>query len=43
LRYDVANRDGGRSSGVALQGEASNHLKLLRSKAPVVSVEEKSH
>ena len=35
--------DGGRSSGAALQGEASNHLKLLGSKAPVVSVEEKSH
>ncbi len=36
-------RDGGRTSEVALQGEASNHLKLLGLKAPVASVEEKSH
>ena len=28
-------------SGAALQGEASNHLKLLWSRAMVVSVEEK--
>jgi hypothetical protein len=33
--------DGGRPSGAALQEEASNHLKLLWSKAMVVSVEEK--
>jgi hypothetical protein len=35
--------DGGRPSEAALQEEASNHLKLLWSKAMVVSVEEKSH
>ncbi len=35
-------RDGGRSSGVALQGEAPNHRKLLRSRAAVVSVAEKA-
>ena len=33
--------DEGRSLGVALQEEASNHLKLLWSKAMVVSVKEK--
>ena len=33
--------DGGGPSGAALQEEASNHLKLLWSKAMVVSVEEK--
>jgi hypothetical protein len=33
--------DGGGPSGVARQGEASNHLKLLWSRAMVVSVEEK--
>ena len=33
--------DGGRPSGAALQEEASNHLKLLWSRAMVVSVEEK--
>jgi len=31
-------RDGGRPSGAALQGEASNHHELLRSRAGVVSV-----
>ena len=31
-------RDGGRSSGVALQGEAPNHRKLRRLSAGVVSV-----
>ena len=35
-------RDEGRSLGVGLQEQASNHLKLLWSKAMVVSVEEKS-
>jgi len=34
--------DGGRSSGVALQGEAPNHRKLRRSRAGVVSVAEKA-
>jgi hypothetical protein len=34
-------RDGGRSSGAALQEEASNHSKLRWSKAKVVSVREK--
>ena len=34
-------RDGGRSSGVALQGEVSNHRMLRRSRAGVVSVAEK--
>ncbi len=32
-------KDEGRPFGAALQGEAPNHLKLLGSKAPVVSVE----
>jgi hypothetical protein len=36
-------KDEGRPFGAALQGEAPNHLKLLGSKAPVVSVEEKAH
>lgn len=35
-------KDGGRSSGVALQGEAPNHRKLRRSRAGVVSVAEKA-
>ena len=35
--------DGGRPSEAALQGEASNRLKLLWAKAMVVSVEEKAH
>ena len=35
-------RDEGRPLGAGLQEEASNHLKLLRSKALVVSVEEKA-
>ena len=35
--------DGGRSSGIALQGEVSNHRKLLRLRAVVVSVAEKAH
>ncbi len=35
-------RDGGRSSGAGRQGRASNHRKLRRSKAGVVSVAEKA-
>jgi len=35
--------DGGRSSGIALQGEVSNHRELLRLRAVVVSVAEKAH
>ena len=35
-------RDGGRSSEGGLQGQPSNHLKLLRAKAVVVSVKEKA-
>src|SRR5215204_943093 len=35
--------DGGRSSDAALQGEASNHLTLRRSRAGVVNSEEKAH
>jgi hypothetical protein len=34
--------DGGRSSGIALQGEVSNHRELLRLRAVVVSVAEKA-
>ena len=34
--------DEGRPLGAAMQVEASNHLKLLRSKAVVVSVKEKA-
>jgi hypothetical protein len=34
-------RDEGRPFGAAIQVEASNHLKLLWSKAMVVSVKEK--
>ena len=33
--------DEGRSLGIALQDEVSNQLKLLASRAPVVSVESK--
>src|SRR5215472_839926 len=35
--------DGGGPSGIALQGEVSNHRKLLRLRAVVVSVAEKAH
>jgi len=35
-------RDGGRSSGAGRQGQASNHRKLRRSRAVVVSVAEKA-
>ena len=34
-------RDEGRSLGIGLQDQVSNHLKLLGPKAPVVSVQEK--
>ena len=36
-------KDEGRPFEAVLQGKASNHLKLLWSKAMVVSVEEKAH
>ena len=36
-------KDEGRPFEAILQGKASNHLKLLWSKAMVVSVEEKAH
>ena len=36
-------RDGGRSSGVDMQVKVPNRLKLLWSKATVVSVEEKAY
>ncbi|GFP25663.1 hypothetical protein HKBW3S25_01144, partial [Candidatus Hakubella thermalkaliphila] len=36
-------RDGGRSSEIGMQVQISNHLKLLWSKAMVVSVEEKAY
>ena len=35
--------DGGRSSGIALQGEVPNHPTLRRSRAGVVSSREKAH
>jgi len=35
-------KDEGRPFGAAVQAEASNHLKLLRSKVVVVSVREKA-
>jgi len=44
IKKSVRNctRDEGRLLGAGLQEQASNHLKLLWSKAMVVSVEEKS-
>ena len=36
-------RDGGWPPGIALQGEVSNHRKLRRSRAGVVSVADKAH
>ncbi len=36
-------RDGGRSSGIGIQVQIPNRLKLLWSKATVVSVEEKAY
>ena len=44
LRDEAANGDGGRPSGIGMQVQISNHLKLLWSKKTmVVSVEEKAH
>ena len=43
MRHENCTKDEGRPFEAALQGEASNHLKRLRSKALVVSVEEKAH
>ena len=37
-----SERDGGRPSGAALQGEASNNPELRRLRAGVVSVREKA-
>jgi hypothetical protein len=42
LKCRNSRGDGGRSSGAALQGEASNNPELLRSRAVVVSVREKA-
>jgi hypothetical protein len=42
LRMRCCVGDGGRPSGIALQGEVSNHRELLRSSAVVVSVAEKA-
>ena len=36
-------RDGGRSSGIGLQGQVPNRLERHWSKARVVSVKEKAH
>jgi len=38
LRYEAASEDGGRPSGVGIQVLIPNRLKLLWSKAMVVSV-----
>jgi hypothetical protein len=42
VRCRNSNKDGGRPSKAALQGEALNRPKLLRSRAVVVSVREKA-
>jgi RNA-directed DNA polymerase len=42
LRMRCRAGDGGRPSGIALQGEVSNHRELLRLRAVVVSVTEKA-
>ena len=42
LKFRNSKEDGGRSSGAALQGEASNSPELLRSRVAVVSVREKA-
>jgi hypothetical protein len=42
LKCRNSKGDGGRSSGAALQGEASNNPELLRSRVGVVSVREKA-
>ena len=41
-QHATVQKDEGRPLGAGLQEQASNHLKLLWSKATVVSVEEKS-
>ena len=38
IRMRCCADDGGRPSGIALQGEISNHRKLLRLRVVVVSV-----
>lgn len=43
MRHENCTKDEGRPFEAVLQGEASNHLKRLGSKALVVSVEEKAH
>ena len=43
MRYEAAKRDGGRPSEIGMQVQIPNHLKLLWSKATVVSVEEKAY
>ena len=43
IRMRCCADDGGRPSGIALQGEVSNHRKLLRLRVVVVSVAEKAH
>jgi hypothetical protein len=43
LRHEAAKRDGGRPSEIGMQVQIPNHLKLLWTKAMVVSVEEKAH
>lgn len=43
LRHENCTKDEGRPFEAVLQGEASNHLKRLGSKALVVSVEDKAH
>jgi len=42
VRHEAARGDEGRPLGVGLQELASNHLKLLWSKARVVSAKEKA-
>jgi hypothetical protein len=42
LKRQCYVKDRGRPPGAALQEEASNHLKLLWSKAMVVSIKEKA-
>jgi hypothetical protein len=43
IRMRCCADDGGRPSGIALQGEVPNHRKLLRLRVVVVSVAEKAH
>ena len=42
LKQPCCTRDEGGPLEAGLQGQASNHLELLRSKAVVVSVKEKA-